>query len=101
MVKERKKQYNSKYTTNNMIGACLCIMSLIPLFAGAIFNDENILLLTIITAISIAYWLITTAIYLAYSLTTNEWKYSWIVWVVAGVIYPAVIIIFNAFGKRK
>lgn len=54
------------------------------------------------SAISTAYWMIATAIFLAYSLATNNWEYSWIVWVVAGVLYPAVLGIVNVFlGKVK
>lgn len=146
MVSERKKQYNEVYTRNNIIGTSLCIMALIPLFGGAIFNDENELLLTIMlsasfviagigvvffirsgivwasyenllqegdyskekkekqsitTTVSIVYWSIATAIYLGYSLSSNNWGYSWVIWVVAGVVYPAIIAIFHTLGKRK
>lgn len=146
MVAERKAQYNGTYTRNNIIGTSLCIMALIPFFGGAIFNDENELLLTImlsisfvlvgigvfffvssgiiwasyekllqegdyskvkkenqsiVTAISSAYWLIATAIYLGYSFSTNNWGYSWIIWVVAGVVFPVIVIIIDLLGKRK
>lgn len=146
MVSERKKQYNEVYTRNNIIGTSLCIMALIPLFGGAIFNDENELLLTIMLSasfviagvgvvffirsgivwasyekllqegdyskdkkekqsltmtISIVYWSIATAIYLGYSLSTNNWGYSWVIWVVAGVVYPAIVAISHTLGKRK
>lgn len=146
MVAERKAQYNGTYTRNNIIGTSLCIMALIPFFGGAIFNDENELLLTImlsisfvlvgigvfffvssgiiwasyekllqegdyskvkkenqsiVTAISSAYWLIATAIYLGYSFSTNNWEYSWIIWVVAGVVFPVIVIIIDLLGKRK
>ena len=146
MVAERKAQYNGTYTRNNIIGTSLCIMALIPFFGGAIFNDENELLLTImlsvsfvlvgigvfffvssgiiwasyekllqegdyskvkkenqsiVTAISSAYWLIATAIYLGYSFSTNNWEYSWIIWVVAGVVFPAIVMITNLLSKRK
>ena len=53
------------------------------------------------TAISAAYWLIITAIYLGYSLSTNNWGYSWIIWVIAGVVFPALAMITNLFSKRK
>ena len=56
---------------------------------------------SVTTTIVVSYWLIATTIYLAYSLATNDWGYSWIVWVVAGVLFPAVIAITNAFAKRK
>lgn len=146
MVKEQKEQYNGIYTRNNIIGTCLCILALIPLFTGMILDDENDLLMVIMltvsivvvgigviffiksgviwasyekllqegeyskvkkenrffaTTISVAYWLIASAIYLGYSLITNQWEYSWIVWVIAGVLYPVIVMITNLFEKRK
>lgn len=146
MVSKRKEQYKSTYTKNNIIGVCMCILSLIPLFVGLIISENNDLLMIImlsstlflagigvfffikcgiiwasfekllqegdyteqnkknksyISAISLAYWLIATAIYLAYSFTTNNWEYSWIVWVIAGVVYPAVKAIIKVFSKEK
>lgn len=145
MVRERKEQYKSTCVKNNIIGSCMCILSLIPLFVGAIINDDDTLFLTIMlsitliiagigvvffvrtgiiwasfekllqegdyskakkekqpvmTAIASTYWLIATAIYLAYSFATNDWKHSWIVWPVAGVLYPAMIEIFHIFDKK-
>ena len=41
------------------------------------------------------YWLIAVAIFLGYSLTTNNWHISWIVFVVAGVLFPIVAGITN------
>ena len=52
-------------------------------------------------AIYTAYWVITTAVYLGYSLSSNNWGQSWIIWVVAGVIFPAVVAITNAFEKKS
>lgn len=146
MVTERKAQYSETYTKNNIIGAGLCIVALIPLFGGAIFDDENDFLLIIMlsisfilagigvaffvrtgivwagyekllqegdyskkkkrtqpatTAVSVSYWLIVTAIYLGYSLSTNNWGYSWIILVVAGIVFPAVVMMTNLFGKRN
>lgn len=146
MVKERMEQYKDVHTKHNIIGTCLCIMSLIPLFAGAVLNEDNDLLLIImlsvsfllagigiifltrsgivwasyekllqegeyskakkekspvVTAVSSAYWLIATAIFLAYSLSTNNWGYSWIIWVIAGVLFPAFIGILNVFFHKK
>ena len=146
MVSERMEQYKDTHTKCNIIGACLCIMSFIPLFAGAIFNENNDLLLVsmlslslflagigviffirsgiiwasyekllqegdyskakkekspVVTAISSAYWLVVTAIFLAYSLSSNNWGYSWIIWVVAGMLFPALIGILNVFFQKK
>ena len=146
MVSSLKTQYNETHTRNNIIGAGLCIMALIPLFAGTIFNDESELLLTIMlsssfiiagigvvffissgivwasyekllqegdyskekkknqsiaTTISVIYWSIATAVYLGYSLSTNNWGYSWVIWVVAAVVFPAIVTISNLLDKRK
>ncbi len=35
------------------------------------------------------YWLVATAIYLCISFVTNRWDRSWIIWPVAGVLFPA------------
>lgn len=51
--------------------------------------------------IYIAYWIIATAIYLGYSLSSNNWGQSWIIWVVAAVIFPAIVAIANAFEKKS
>lgn len=56
---------------------------------------------SITTTISVAYWLIATAIYLGYSFFTNNWEYSWIVWAIAGVVFPVVIMITNLLSKKK
>lgn len=146
MVSERKEQYKSTYTRNNILGTCLCTTSLLPLFCGVIFNEDDDLLLvcmlciTLIlvgigvifficggiiwasyekllqendyskakkesrrttTALAVVYWSITAAIYLACSLPSEEWERSWIVWVIAGVLFPAVIRIFDAFSARR
>ncbi len=146
MIERQRRQYKSTYIRNNILGASLCTLSLVPLFCGIIISEENELILTImlscffvlvgigviffiqsgiiwesfemilqegsyskerkekqpiVGAISTAYWLIVTAIYLACSLTTNEWGYSWIVWVVAGVLYPAIIVICNTFSRNR
>ena len=46
------------------------------------------------------YWMIVTAIYLAYSFITNAWYQSWIIWPVAGVLYGVVIIIADTLRKK-
>ncbi|MEE3394574.1 MAG: helix-turn-helix transcriptional regulator [Candidatus Onthomonas sp.] len=48
-----------------------------------------------------AYWLLATAIYLGYSFVTNRWDSSWIVWPVAGVLFPVVMIVSKAIVERK
>ena len=146
MVKERKAQYKDLHTKHNIVGTCLCVTALIPLFIGAIINDDSDLFLIIMLSLSFliagvgvicfiktgiiwasyekllqegeyskenkekpslssaiytAYWVIAAAVYLGYSLSSNNWGQSWIIWVVAGVIFPAVVAITNAFEKKS
>lgn len=52
-------------------------------------------------AISTVYWLVVTAIYLAYSFTTMEWHRSWIIWPVAGVLFGALMALMAAFADKR
>lgn len=36
------------------------------------------------------YWPIVTAVYLGWSLPTRQWRITWIVWLIAGLVYAAV-----------
>lgn len=47
------------------------------------------------------YWLVVTAIYLAFSFSTGRWNFTWIVWPVAGVLFAALYGILQALVKRK
>ena len=38
-----------------------------------------------------AYWLAAVAVYLAWSFLTDGWERTWIVWPVAGVLFPVVL----------
>ena len=51
-------------------------------------------------AVSAAYWLIATAVYLAWSFITEDWQHSWIVWPVAGVLFGGVMALCNLRGRR-
>lgn len=57
----------------------------------------------VISAISVSYWLIVTAVYLGTILPAGS-KYkdtSWIVWPIAGVLYGVVAAIMSIFSKNK
>ncbi len=45
--------------------------------------------------ISSVYWLLSLAIYLGYSLVSNDWGHSWIIWPIAGVLFAIVSVIIN------
>ena len=52
-------------------------------------------------AISVVYWLILTAVYLAWSFSTNAWDKTWIVYVVGGVVYAALCVVWELVMNRK
>lgn len=47
------------------------------------------------------YWLIATAIYLAWSFTTNDWDRTWIIWPVVGVLFLAFYAIVSGIRKKS
>ena len=148
MVKERKNKYKDIYTQYNVLGTCLCIASVIPLFIG-VFLPEGayyefylmvaLALLMLLVGIGVAFfiianinwasmqklleegdytkqkkaiskgtgavaagfWLLVVALYLAYSFYTDDWKNSWIVWPVAGVVFAAMMVMLDGFWKKK
>lgn len=53
----------------------------------------------VLGAVSTVYWLVVVAGYLGYSFVTNDWRNSWIVWPVAGVLYVAVAVIASIIIK--
>ena len=53
------------------------------------------------SAVYTTYWILATAVYLGCSLSSNNWERSWIIWVVAGVLFRAVVAITDAFEKKS
>ncbi len=49
MVKEKQKAYRGTYTKCNVIGACLCVLSPVPLFIGA-FTENEFFVVIMLTA---------------------------------------------------
>lgn len=44
MVKERQKQYKDTYSKYTVLGICLCILSVVPLIAGAFISENELFL---------------------------------------------------------
>ena len=65
------------------------------------YSKENKEKPSIAAAVYTAYWVITTAVYVGYSLSSNNWGQSWVILVVAGVMFPAIVAITNAFDKKS
>lgn len=51
--------------------------------------------------IATAYWLIATAVYLAWSFWSNAWELTWIVWPIAGVLFAGLMCLCNLLMERK
>lgn len=45
------------------------------------------------------YWLLIVAIYLGYSLFTNDWGRSWILWPIAGIFYLVFVKVFEIYNR--
>lgn len=46
------------------------------------------------------YWLLVTAIFLAWSFLTNSWEISWVVWPIGGVLFAVLMTAVRAFVKK-
>lgn len=133
MVQQRQKEYKTTYARCNVIGACICILSPIPLFMGILMDNELLMVILVVVMfllvdvgvmffiipgvrwasmekllqqgdfqpeekekektmerISGFYWLLVTAIYLAWSFATGRWGSTWIIWPVAGVLFAGL-----------
>lgn len=51
--------------------------------------------------VSTAYWLTAAAVYLGWSFWTNAWESTWIVWLVAGVLFSVVMCFCNLLINRE
>lgn len=65
------------------------------------YSNDNKEKQSVSSAIYTAYWIIATAVYLGYSFSSNNWGDSWIIWVVAAVVFPAVVAVTNIFEKKS
>lgn len=64
------------------------------------YSKENKEKKSISSAIYTAYWAVIIAVYLGYSFLTSNWSKSWVIWVVASVIFSAIVAITNAISKK-
>jgi len=144
MVRERQKAYKPIYTRCCVTGACVCILSPIPLFIGSFTEREVLMVVTLVITLLLAgvgaaffivsgvqwasmqkllkegdyvperqrrsrvreavgtiYWLTATAIYLGWSFWTNDWRTTWLVWPVAGVLFPVALSVCGLIMDRR
>ena len=50
--------------------------------------------------ISTAYWLIVTAVFLGWSMVSDDWQITWVVWPIAAILYGAVMALCRAFFHK-
>ena len=143
MVKERQKAYRPAYVKSNVIAACLCVLSPIPLFIS-LFTEKEYLIAGMVSVtlllvgigaalfilagvrwagmqkllkegdyarrdqrkirvketVSTIWWLTAAAAYLGWSFLTDDWKTTWVVWPIAGILFAVVMCLCNLFTDR-
>lgn len=145
-ARSEKESFSKAYTLNTIMGVIICVLGAVPLFAGAVINGDNVIIVVaclcisifivavgvmlltrvntinnafnmllqegdyskdkkkksgVYSAVTVSYWLIVTAVYLVSSFLTNDWQLTWIVWAVAGVLYPVLLEVVKLILKRK
>ena len=65
------------------------------------YSKENKKKPSVSDAAYTAYWIVATVVYLGYSFWSNNWGWIWIIWVIAGVLFPAAIAITGTFEKKS
>lgn len=88
-------------SVNRMVRVGLVKDSYDKLLQEGDFTVANKKIAPTINKVSSAYWGVALAIYLAWSLYTMKWGFTWIVWPVAGVSYAVVINITKMFIKAE
>ena len=48
-----------------------------------------------------SYWMIWVAIFLLISFLTDNWQKTWIVWPIAGVLYPVIVSIVRGISRNR
>ena len=65
------------------------------------YSQENRRQDKILSPVASIYWILTTAIYLAWSFTARDWKNTWIVWPIAGVLFGVVVCVVKLISNRQ
>ena len=55
---------------------------------------------SLLDTVRTVYWLIVTAAYFAWSFISGAWHISWILWIIAGILFAAINAIFNYFENK-
>jgi len=68
MVKERQKMYKDTHTKYTVLGTCICILSVIPLFAGSFLSENG---LFVVSMLAVALLLVGIGVFLLITVGTN------------------------------
>lgn len=52
------------------------------------------------SVVSTVYWMLALAIYLVWSLVTNDWHITWVVWVAAGILCAPVMLVCSLLEEK-
>lgn len=85
---------------NRMVEVSIIWESYEKLLMEGDFSQENRQLNKRIQVVPGIYWLLTVAIFLAYSFITEDWGRSWIIFAVGGVLYAVVINVAKVIAKH-
>lgn len=89
------------------VGAALCIVAGVrraatdKLLREGEYTAQGKRRSRLLGPVSTVFWLLTTAVYLAWSFLGSSWEISWVVWPVAGVLYAAVAVLCRALADRR
>lgn len=144
MVQDKQKTFRHTYIRSNIIAACLCVISPVPLITAAFTYNEFLVIIMLAVALLIAgigvflfilngvqwasmqkllregeysptgirkskvkeaiariYWLTLTAVFLWWSFARDAWKISWLVFLLGGLLFAAVMAICDIFIDRE
>ncbi|MBQ6695283.1 MAG: helix-turn-helix transcriptional regulator [Lachnospiraceae bacterium] len=65
------------------------------------YSIEKKTTISIAGAVSAIYWLVVTAIFLAMSFHSRNWNTCGLIWPIAGVLFPVVLVIVKLFEKKS
>lgn len=55
----------------------------------------------LVDTVSGIYWIVVTAIYLAWSFITHDWHFTWVVWPISGLLFAALSIYLDYRSDRS
>lgn len=79
-----------------LVQAGVCQASMQKLLQDGDYTREKKRKSRITNVVAAVWWLLTTAIYVAYSYRTGSWEVSWCIWPVSAILYAAVAVVVNA-----